>query len=213
MPLRLVIFDCDGVLVDSETVQIRVMVESMAGRGLHMPLDEAMPLFRGRKMAECVAEMERRLGSSLPESFVPDLRAAMADVFRRELRPIPGIFDALDAISTPKCVASNAPLEKMRLTLGITGLLPRFEGRMFSSYEVGSWKPDPGLFLHACRAMGASPEECAVVEDSVLGVRAALAAGMRALGFSHLAEDRQLLESAGAIPFGSMSELPGLLAR
>ncbi len=206
----LVIFDCDGVLVDSETLGNRVIARVATELGAAMTEAEALALFRGCKMAYCVAEIERRLGRAVPASFVSDLRARMADAFRLELRPIDGVAAALDAIDLPVCVASSGPREKILLTLGLTGLLPRFEGRIFSAYDVGSWKPDPGLFLHAAAAIGASPDRCAVIEDSVLGVRAGRAAGMTVFGFE-AAHEPGTLQREGANIFRHMSELPTLL--
>ena len=134
--------------------------------------------------------------------------------FRRELRAVEGIHAALDAIRLPTCVASSGPPEKIRLSLELTGLLPRFDGRIFSAYEVGSWKPDPGLFLHAAEAMGVPPDECAVVEDSVPGVRAGVAAGMRVFAYAPhgAAELEGEIADERAVVFDSMLALPRLLA-
>ena len=176
--MRAVIFDCDGTLVDSETLGNEVLAECVAEVGLVLTPEEALRRFRGRKMADCVAEIEALLGRALPPSFVPELRRRMAAAFRARLRPAPGALELVRALRLPIGVASSGPREKIELSLAVTGLLPYFEGRVFSSYEVGSWKPDPGLFLHAARALGAVPEDCAVVEDSVPGFVAGLAAGM-----------------------------------
>ena len=132
-------------------------------------------------MANLISEIERRFDTNLPETFAKDVRARMATAFETELEAIDGVAEAIEAIHLPICVASSGPTEKIRLTLGITGLLHHFEGRIFSAYEVGSWKPDPGLFLHAAKMMGVPPANCMVVEDSTLGVRAAVAAGMGAV--------------------------------
>ena len=207
---RLVIFDCDGVLVDSETLGNRVIADTVRELGVPMTFEESIRMFRGLKMTEVVRVIEDLLGRRLPESFVPELRARMAVLFRNELRAVDGVEAALDLLRPPFCVASNAPMEKIHLTLGVTGLLPRFEGRVFSAYDVGVWKPDPGLYLHAAKAMSAAPETCLVVEDSVPGVRAAVAAGMRVLGFAPSGEGAELAEH-GAELFSSMAELNGRL--
>jgi len=209
--IGLIIFDCDGVLVDSEPLATRVLVRMANRLELNLTEEEALPLFRGGKMADCVAEIERRLGKSVPDSFVPDVRRRMAEAFRRELRLVDGIEDVLDSLTIPVCVASSGPTEKIRLSLEITGLLPRFGHAIFSAYEVGVWKPDPGLFLHAALRMGVSPDACAVVEDSVPGVRAGVAAGMLVFGFAGGASSEEL-GAAGAIPFESMADLPRLLS-
>ena len=207
----MVIFDCDGVLVDSEGLGCGVVVEMMQELGYTMEFDAAVAFFKGRKMAECVVDIERLLARLVPEGFVPEFRARSAEAFRRELKAIPGIAQALDEISGPTCVASSGPMEKIRLSLGLTGLLPRFEGRLFSAYDVGIWKPEPGLFLHAAKAMGVAPGDCTVVEDSVPGVQAGIAAGMRVFGYAHTDAEVAVLTGAGARVFRSMAELPGLL--
>lgn len=177
---------------------------------LAMELPEAIGLFRGRKMAECVAVLSERLGRPLPEDFTANFRARQAEAFRHHLKPIPGIQEALRQITLPICVASNGPREKIALALSVTGLRPFFEGRIFSSYELGTWKPDPGLYLHAAASMKVSPADCVVVEDSVLGVRAGIAAGMRVLAYV-AAGDAEEFDSPQVTRFERMAELPGLL--
>ncbi len=158
-------------------------------------------------MAEVVSTLERHLNRSLPDTFVPELRARMAILFRSELRSIDGIESVLDHLEVPYCVVSNAPVEKIRLTLGVTGLLPRFESRIFSAYDVNIWKPDPGLYLHAAATMGARPERCIVIEDSVPGVEAGVAAGMHVFGFAPNDSGAELA-ARGAQVFSAMSQLP-----
>ncbi len=211
MRTELVIFDCDGVLVDSEALGNRVLVEFVAEFGLALELEEAILLFKGCKMADCVAVIEQRLGKKTPQDFVNQLRVRTAEAFERELRPVDGIETALDKINLPICVASSGPLEKIKLALRVTNLLPRFEGRIFSSYEIASWKPAPDLFLYAAKKMGVQALSCTVVEDSVLGVRAGIAAGMRVLGYIDQSETT-LFEAFGARVFHSMYQLPSLLS-
>lgn len=208
---KLVIFDCDGVLVDSETLGNRVLVQFVAEFGLTLELEEAIVLFKGCKMADCVAVIEQKLGKKMPPDFVTQLRTRTAEVFERELLPVEGIEAALEQINLPICVASSGPLDKIKLALRVTNLLSRFEGKIFSSYEIGSWKPAPDLFLYAAKNMGIQPSFCTVVEDSVLGVRAGVAAGMKVLGYSNQRE-ATLLEASGATVFYSMSQLPFLLS-
>lgn len=208
----LVIFDCDGVLVDSESVSARVLVGMAAEAGVVFTEREALAFLRGRKVAIWVAELEALAGRGLGESFVPEFRRRAAAAFERELAAVPHVESALDRIAAPFCTASSAPLEKIRLTLGLTGLLPRFEGRIYSAYEVGHWKPDPRLFLHAAADLGFAPRDCIVVEDSLVGVEAGIAAGMTVLAYSS-ADDAAMLAAAGATPFACMRDLPGLLAR
>ncbi|MBD2561560.1 MULTISPECIES: HAD-IA family hydrolase [Nostoc] len=210
MQTELVIFDCDGVLVDSETLGNRILVEFVAEFGLILKLEEAILLFKGCKMADCLAVIEQKLGRKMPQDFVTQLRARTATAFERELLPVEGIEAALDKINLPICVASSGPIEKIKLALRVTNLLSRFEGRIFSSYEIGSWKPAPDLFLYAAKHLGVNASFCTVVEDSILGVRAGIAAGMKVLAYSSQSEAIQL-EECGARVFYSMYQLPDLL--
>jgi HAD superfamily hydrolase (TIGR01509 family) len=210
MHFEAIIFDSDGTLVDSETLGNQVIVEYVAEFGLTIPVAEAVALFRGRKMADTLALIEQRLGHALPDGFLPELRRRMAVAFEARLQPMPGVEALLRNLSIPYCVASNGPYEKMEVSLRATGLLPYFQGRIFSAYEVGSWKPEPELFLHAARVLGVAPERCAVVEDSLPGVHAGKAAGMTVFGYAP-SGDGDLLAEAGAHPFPHMADLLPLL--
>ncbi len=211
--IDLVIFDSDGVLVDSEEIALAVLARAARRAGAQIDLAEALTLFRGLKIADCVVEIERRSGRRVGDRFIEDVRAATALAFEADLQAVEGVHDALAAISIPVCVASNGPMSKLAQTLKLTKLQGRFEGRVFSAYEVGSWKPDPGLFLHAAQTLGADPGRCVVVEDSLTGVQAAKAAGMHVLGFTGGRPGAGLeLSEAGAQPFDRMADLPALLA-
>lgn len=210
LPPDLVIFDCDGVLVDSEPLGCAAMVRKLAALGLHITHEAAMALFRGRRMADSIAVAERHFGTPLPASFVPELRAETAAALRTGLRPIDGIAAALGRIDRQICVASNGPRDQIELSLTLTGLIARFAGRIFSAYEVGSWKPDPGLFLFAARTVGATPARCVVVEDSLPGVQAAVAAGMRVMAYAGDRPGDELAEAGGRV-FRTMTDLPRLL--
>jgi HAD superfamily hydrolase (TIGR01509 family) len=207
-PSSLVIFDCDGVLVDSEPLQIQALLDVAAPLGFSMPLVAAVERFRGAKMADVVAVVEGQIGTAVPPDFVPRVRARQAEAFARELRAVEGVREAILAIPVARCVASSGPLEKIHLSLTITGLLDLFGDNLFSAYTIGRWKPDPGLFLHAAARMGVAPGDCVVVEDSVLGVQAGVAAGMRVLGYADEGR-RASLAAAGAEVFVAMRELPG----
>lgn len=173
------IFDCDGTLVDSEPIGAAALAEEARTLDPALVFEEHELLaFKGQSMALNLEFIGRRLGRALPADFEQRARARMALAFRERLQPIPGAIELLRSLRVPYCVASNGPLHKMQVSLDVTGLLPWLEGRIFSAYEVGSFKPDPGLFLHAARAMGVAPERCAVVEDSHPGIEAGLAAGM-----------------------------------
>ena len=209
--IKLTIFDCDGTLVDSEVLANEVLVEVVAEHGLSLTVPEALAIFRGCKMADCVAQLEARLGRRLPQDFVRILRARTAAAFRNRLRPVAGALDLVRAMTGPICVASSGPMGKIRLSLSLTGLLPFFEGRIFSSYEIQSWKPDPGLFLHAAHRMGAEPRDCVVVEDSLPGIHAGLAAGMRVFAFQPHGDEAEL--PSDVVVVKRLSELPRLLVR
>ena len=208
MGIDLVIFDCDGVLVDSELITTATIVEAVAALGVRWDAADIMRHFRGGKMSDVMSAAAAESGKALPEDFVPRFRARLFQRLHDEVQPVAGIAAALDAIVHPVCVASNGPRAKMETTLGVTGLLARFEGRIFTAYEVGSYKPDPGLFLHAAEALGASPSRCVVVEDSDTGVKAALAAGMPVLAY---VGHGLPTDANGATTFEDMAMLPGLL--
>ena len=208
---ELVIFDCDGVLVDSDRLSLAIQARHITALGLPMTAEDCSREFLGIGMESTLETIAARLGGPLPPSFLPALEAEVEETFRRELRAVPGIVEALDAIALPTCVASGGSQEKMRLTLGLTGLWDRFEGRIFSAGEVARPKPAPDLFLHAAAQMQADPACCLVVEDSPFGVAAAKAAGMRCLGFGALTAPARL--AAADRVFTEMSELPDLLSR
>ena len=211
----LVIFDCDGVLVDSEPISNRLFVEHLNRAGFPFTLEECYRELLGRSMASCEALLVARFGRPLPEGFVPALQADTYATLAAEVEAMPGIaatLDRLDVAGLPYCVASSGEFAKMRATLGRTGLLPRFEGRMFSATQVARGKPHPDLFLHAAGAMDVTARNAVVVEDSVPGVQAAKTAGMRPLGFAGGAHaDRGALAAEGAEIFTAMSALPAKL--
>ncbi len=208
---ELVIFDCDGVLVNSDRISLRIQAEWISALGLEMTYEDCVRDFPGLGMPATLRILGERLGRPVPSGWEVGLDGDVREAFERELRPVPGVVEALDRIDLPTCVASSGSQEKMRFTLGLTGLWARFAGRIHSADEVARGKPAPDLFLHAAASMDVSPERCVVVEDSPPGVIGARAAGMAALGYAPdgTGED---LEREGARAFGSMTELPGLLA-
>ncbi|WP_083686236.1 HAD family hydrolase [Rhodoferax koreense] len=179
------IFDCDGTLVDSEDIGIAAMHAHALPYGLTLTLDDVATDFRGKSMARNVAELARHSARPFPDDFTATAREAMAHRFRRELKPMPGALEFIARLELPFCVATNGPRDKTELTLGLTGLLPYFEGRIYCAYEVGHFKPEPQLFLQAAAGLGVAPEHCAVVEDSVPGIQAGLAAGMQVFSLCH----------------------------
>lgn len=207
---ELVIFDCDGVLVDSDRISLRIQTERISALGLETSYEDCVRDFLGLGMPATLRILAERLGRPLPEGWEAELDAAVRDGFRRELTPVPGIVEALEGIELPICVASSGSHEKMRLTLGLTGLWDRFAGRSFSADEVKRGKPAPDLFLHAASRMSTPTERCIVVEDSPFGIAAAKAAGMSALGFA-AATPAARLDGADAV-FTTMGDLPGLIS-
>lgn len=207
---ELVIFDCDGVLVDSDRISLRIQAERISALGLEMDYEDCVCDFLGLGMPATLRILAGRLGRPVPEGWEAELDAAVRDGFRRELTPVPGIVEALEEIELPACVASSGSHEKMRLTLGLTGLWDRFAGRIFSADEVQHGKPAPDLFMHAASRMSTPPERCIVVEDSPFGIAAAKAAGMSALGFAAATPDVRL-DGADAL-FTAMEDLPGLIS-
>jgi HAD superfamily hydrolase (TIGR01509 family) len=209
--MDLVIFDCDGVLVDSERITNAVFSRRLGEIGLVLTLEQMFERFLGRTMADCVAIIEAELGRPVPDDFVEGYRAESRALLAREVRPVRGVVDALAALSVPYCVASSGDPEKMRTTLSATGLLPLFEGRRFSAVDVARGKPAPDIFLHAAQRMGARPERCVVVEDTPVGTRAGVAAGMLVLGYAELMSAARLREAGAWRTFDDMDALAGLL--
>jgi HAD superfamily hydrolase (TIGR01509 family) len=183
MTVELVIFDCDGVLVDSEPIVNRIHAAALTACGFRITEKDLLDRFCGTSDADMLATIERELGRPLPASYVADVAAQIAGEYRRALRPIRGIAAVLDNLRLPVCVASSSTPEQLRLGLEAAGLHRYFADRLFSAAMVAHSKPAPDLFLHAAEAMGADPERCLVIEDSLHGIDAALAAGMTAIGF------------------------------
>ncbi len=214
-PVRpsLVIFDCDGVLVDSEPLSQRVSLEMIAERGVAMLPEEMAARYLGTSDADMVRDIERRLGTTFPDGFVDEMQARKLVAFRAGVRAIDGVAGAVGAIASAGillCVASSGPSDATRVKLESAGLLEPFDGRMFSAYDVPRGKPHPDVYLYAAAQMGVAPARCAVVEDSLPGVRGAVAAGMRVLGYAPEGGGAGLRD-AGAEVFGDMADVPGLL--
>ena len=212
--LQLVIFDCDGTLVDSETISGKILARSLTALGLPTTGAEARAEYQGLLLGEIDALAATKLGRALPEGWLEQFERDRAEAFRGELQAIEGAARAVTAIresGVTVCVASQGKLEKTRLTLSLTGLRELFEERaLFSAWSVPRGKPHPDLFLHAAGAMGVEPACCAVVEDSPSGVQAARAAGMPVFAYSGDG-DGSTLNEAGAVVFSSFEQLPALL--
>jgi HAD superfamily hydrolase (TIGR01509 family) len=214
--IDLVIFDCDGVLVDSEVISCRVHAEMLTRHGYPISADQVAVRFLGRSSKDARLEVERELGRTLPDDYPAQLNAELFAALKAALEPMPHIELALNAIAPRACVASSGPPEKIAVSLNRAGLYDRFAPNIFSAVQVAHGKPAPDLFLFAARQMAAAPPRCLVVEDSVSGVIAARRAGMIVLGFhggSHCAPPHAdaLVQAGAAAIFDDMRKLPGMI--
>jgi HAD superfamily hydrolase (TIGR01509 family) len=211
-PIELVIFDCDGVLVDSERIAARVHVALGAELGWPLTEDEVVNRFIGRSHAAIHEQIATQLDPDTAAIWSERFEQLHREAVDAGLAPVDGLPEALDALTLPICVASSGSHDKMRHTLGHTGLYERFAGRIYSASEVPRGKPAPDLFLHAAKQMGVDPEACVVVEDSQPGIHAARAAGMRALGYAGGLTPAERLEGRDTVVFYDMRKLPILIA-
>jgi HAD superfamily hydrolase (TIGR01509 family) len=212
----LVIFDCDGVLVDSEPLANVSFSRALKAVGLDWSVEETMRRLMGRSLKSCLEICEAELGRKLPDDFLEKMQAVTYQSFRdAPLQPVAGVRDAIVALQEAgldTCVASSGSPEKMRFTLGLTGLWDLFDGRIYSASQVPRGKPFPDLFLHAAINMDVQPFNCVVIEDSVPGVQAARSAGMRALAYAgEPYANRDTLRQAGGQVFDDMKQLPALV--
>jgi len=212
MSPKLVIFDCDGVLVDSEVVSNQVLADNLARYGLSVTLEQCLDQFVGGTI-EGVKTKAMAMGAQLPPDWIAEIYEEIFAKLRQGvpvIEGIPEILDTLDDANIAYCVASNGSEEKMAITLGQNGLLTRFENFMFSAHSLGTAKPDPQMFLHAARNFNVTPAACVVIEDSSSGAKAARRANMKCFGYSPHNDGRKL-EQEGAVVFHAMSELPDIL--
>lgn len=215
----LLIFDCDGVLVDSEPLSIRVLLDTVAAHGGKLTEAEAYRRFLGRSMATLVSVLDTDFDIRADAQFLERMRRDLYSRFEQELRPIDGMGTVLAELPWPKCVASSSQLERIRLSLGLTGLREYLEPNIFSATMVKNGKPAPDLFIHAAREMGASPADCIVVEDSPAGIMAAKSAGMTVFAFtggSHADRDdyrAEIAELAPDVIFDAMADLIHLVKK
>ncbi len=189
---ELVILDCDGVLIDSEIISARMLVEELSRLGVHIDLPYVSRHFLGRSYPTVMAQIRREFGLDLPADFEAQYRDRLLEAFERDLRIMPGVAAVIDDLRVPCCVATSSSPRRVEMSLRLVGLWDRLQGRIFTATLVERGKPAPDLFLYAAKAMGAEPAACLVVEDSLTGVRAGLAAGMtvwRFIGGSHMGAD------------------------
>jgi len=205
--IKCIIFDCDGVLVDSEPIGISTLVNMANQLGIPIDYSFGVEKFQGNSMSEVVRIIQSQTPTPLPKDFVKQYRTRSFERFTEELQPIDNIPSLFQQLALPYCVASSGPVSKIRHNLDIIGLLPKFESRIFSCYDLQKWKPDPAIYLHAAETMGYQTEECIVVEDSLLGVQAGVASGSQVYAYATHARNPKELEAAGATLIYDMMEL------
>jgi HAD superfamily hydrolase (TIGR01509 family) len=205
-----IIFDSDGTLVDSETLSAQVIVEILADFGAPVPYAQVLQRFRGCRFAEFAALLLHDFPVLPVDRFTVEFRMRTNRVFATHLQPMPGALALVSSLEIEKCVASNGPRDKIDLCLGVTGLLPYFDARVASAYEVGSWKPEPGLILHAAAMMGVPARHCLLIEDSLAGVEAGIAAGVNVVGYRLSDEVRSALSRPVAV-IAELAEVRDLL--
>ena len=208
----LVIFDCDGVVVDSERIVHDVFGNFIHSLGADLDSARMNELFLGRRLADCLAIVEGITGRPAPPDALDRYKAERDRVLREQVQPVEGVREVIESLTVPYCIASSGDHAKMHATLGATGLVRLFEGRLTSGTEVARGKPHPDVFLLAAERMGAAPARTAVIEDSINGVLAGCAAGMTVFGFAGLVRAVDLAAAGAARTFTHMRELPALLA-
>ena len=217
MRFDLIIFDCDGVLIDSEVISARMLIAELAAYGVSIDMPFVTRQFLGRSYPTVLREVRESFGVTLPDHFEADYRARLLAAFHLELRVMPAVQPVIAQLAYPYCLATSSSPERLATSLALTRLTAAFANRSFTASEVAHGKPAPDLFLHAARRMGAAPQRCLVIEDSLTGIRAGLAAGMqvwRFVGGSHL-RGLDLTPPPDATPhltFDDFSQLPSLLA-
>lgn len=208
--VKCIIFDCDGVLVDTEKIGNGILLEMAQEHGFEMELEDAYRYFNGRSLKDCFCHIEEAIGQNLPKTFENEYREKSFEAFRTQVKPMEGVEDFINNLKIPYCVASSGPVEKIRLNLEVAGLLDKFENKIYSSYQIDSWKPEPGIFLHAAKEMGFEVKDCIVVEDSKSGVKAGISGGFKVYGLVN-GFNNEDLEEEGAELFSSYEELGRLL--
>ena len=206
MKPKFIIFDCDGVLVDTEEISCGVLAEEARKLGANLSNQEALETFAGTSYSFVFDFIEKHLGEKLPENFEEIYRKRTFEEFEKNLQPISGIHEVIKKLQLPFCVASNAPDYKVEFNLKLVKLFPFFENNIFTAYQVNAWKPAPTLFLTAAKTMGFAPSETIVIEDSPAGVQAAIAANMKVLGFAK-GKKAEVLKSKGANIISEMEEI------
>ncbi|MDH2432637.1 HAD family hydrolase [Pokkaliibacter sp. MBI-7] len=209
MKIQAVLFDCDGVLVDSEPLSKGLLLTMITELGIEHDLGQRLISVSGQRMSECLDNVAEWLQRPLPGDFLEQFRQREYVLLRQQLQPIPGIHSALERLTLPRAVASNGPMEKILINLDSTGLRHHFGEHLYSAYDLDRHKPDPALYLHAAAQLGIEPAACLVVEDSPFGAEAGLRAGMTVVGYG---EQRVSLQQMGTLPLADMAQLPDLIS-
>lgn len=207
---KCVIFDCDGVLVDSEVLGNQVFVDMANEHGAGIDISYAMRHFKGGFLNDNIRQVEAIIEKQLPQDFEIEYRQRSYEMFATHLKPVDGVEHVLNKLKVPFCVASSGPQEKIKRNLETAGLSSFFKNNIFSCYDIGKWKPDPAIYLHASETMGYTPNECLVIEDSLKGARAATSGGFDVYGYTLLNEDPDF-ENEVTKSFEQMIELISML--
>lgn len=210
MKYKCIIFDCDGVLVDSEAISAKIFREMVAELGVKIDFETVLEQITGTSMTENLKYFSEKINGELPKDFESEFRKRSYEAFKTDLQPIKGIHALLEKINVPVGVASSGPVEKIKLNLTTTNLIDYFDDNIFSCYEIGSWKPEPDIYLHAAKKMGFVPEDCVIIEDSLPGVQAAKAGGFNVFCFASN-KNKKTLKELGATVFSTMKELGKLM--
>jgi HAD superfamily hydrolase (TIGR01509 family) len=208
---NLVIFDCDGVLIDSERIANTILLKMLKEIGLFLTLEDVFDIFVGTSMTRCLEIVKNLLGKSPPENFATEFEERTMQAFMNDVHPVQGIHDVLSKFNLSYCVASNSSHKWIEKALFVTDLLPYFSEKIFSAIEVSRSKPYPDVFLYAAERMGFSPKDCVVIEDTPTGVRAGVDAGMTVFGYAELINPEKLRAVGASVVFNDMKLLPKLL--
>lgn len=208
--IECILFDSDGTLVDSEPLSFVVLADMLSPYGLRLDAEELHLRYRGWKMGEVMQLLAKEHAVELPPEFEPDFRSRQVACFETELQPIPGVPELLASLDLPRAVVTSGPMPKVRSALSVTGLAPFFGDNIYSAFEVGVWKPDPGIYRHAARDMGFDIERCVAVEDSPIGLEAAATCGAVPVFLNRYGDT---VAYDNVIEIGAMDELPAVLER
>lgn len=209
---KCVIFDCDGVLVDSEPISIQILVDLANSYGANIDLAYGMTHFKGSFFMACKQRISKLTQTMLPDTLEDDYRQLSFEAFKKGMKPMEGVKEVIENLSIPFCVASSGPKNKIKLNLELAGLSPYFESKIFSCYDIQKWKPDPAIFILAAKTMGFHPSECIIIEDSISGVQAALNGGFDVFGFTAHDYNNELQGTANKT-FNNMNQLLELIQK